>query len=104
MGPFRYDAWSDWTDTALNFDRRYVGDVVLISSEAFMRIGHSVACLLLAIGGGQLAMSLHGRRGPGSGRGDAEVGDGVIDERLREALPAPGPPSPPSAGSHPGVS
>lgn len=61
-GPFSYDAWADWTDTALNFNRRYVGDVVLVSSEAFMRIGHSVACLLLAIGGGQVAMSLHDRQ------------------------------------------
>src|SRR4051794_6844021 len=51
-GPFSYDAWADWTDTDLNFNRRYVGSVVLVSSESFMRIGHSLAAILAGLVGG----------------------------------------------------
>jgi hypothetical protein len=57
----QFSPWSDWADPHLNFDRRYVGSVVLVASESFMRIGHSVIGLTLALLGGFAARSLYDR-------------------------------------------
>lgn len=61
-------AWVDWTDLHLNFDRRYVGSVVMIASESFMRIGHSAISLTLALLGGIAARRMYATRegGPAS--------------------------------------
>jgi hypothetical protein len=60
----QFSPWSDWADPHLNFDRRYVGSVVLVASESFMRIGHSVIGLALALLGGLAARSLYDRDRP----------------------------------------
>lgn len=51
-GPYNFSAWNDWSSPHLNYDRRYVGNVVMVSSESFMRIGHSVIAIPLAMIGG----------------------------------------------------
>jgi hypothetical protein len=57
--------WVDWTDLHLNFARKYVGNVVMVASESFMRIGHSAISLLLAQLGGLAARRMYAARDGG---------------------------------------